>query len=139
MLELLRRSQSVAKFFCSNFGFLQKKSFCTDKDILFSLFMSFSKRKKKGHQSERSTNILVFCWLRVVNKGVASRTTAAYGFRREIKTPVFGGRKNAGLHKKSVQKWQKKYCIFCTSREHCCLVLFACFNLCSLVLNDFER
>ena len=28
---------------------------------------------------------------------------------------------------------------FCTFREPCCLVLFASFNLCFLVLNDFEH
>ena len=47
MPQLLRRSRSVATIFCSIFDFLQKKSLCTGKGILFSLFMSFSKKKKK--------------------------------------------------------------------------------------------
>ena len=106
MPELLRRSQSVATFFSSNFGCLKekKKGLCTGKGILLSLFMKFFK-KKKGHWSKRSAYILVFYWLHAVNKGLAPQTAAAHGFQREIKTPVFSGRKNAGLRKNSEQKF----------------------------------
>ena len=102
----------MATIFCSNFGFLQQKDLCADKGILFSLFMFSKKKKKKGHQSERSTNILVFYWLCAVNKGVALQTEAAYGFRQEIKIPVFGKRKNVELRNNSVQKCRKKFRTF---------------------------
>ena len=88
MPELLRRSQSVATIFCSNFGFLRKK--------------------KKGRRSERSATILVFYWLCAVNNAVAPQTSAAYSFWREIKTSVFGGEKNAEFRKNSVWKCRKK-------------------------------
>ena len=87
--------------------FMLAKTFCSP-----FLCCSPKKKQKKGHRSKRSANILVFYWLRAVNKGVAPRTAAAYGFRREIKMPAFGGRKNAGLCKNSVRKCWKKFRTF---------------------------
>ena len=52
--------------------------------------------QKKGHRSERSANILVFYWLRAVNKGMAPRIATAYSFQREIKKAGFWLEKKRG-------------------------------------------
>ena len=59
-----------------------------------------------------SANNLVFYWICAVNKSVAPQTAAAYGFRWEIKTPVFGARKNAGLRKNSRRGCDQNWCQF---------------------------
>ena len=41
-------------------------------------------------------------------------TAAVYDFWQETKTPVFGGRKNATIHKISVQKCWKNFALFLT-------------------------
>ena len=104
----------MATIFCSNFGFLQKKKKSLHWQRHFILpFYVVLKKKKNGHWSERSANNLVFYWICAVNKGVAPQTAAVYGFRQEIKMPVFGARKNAGRRKNSVQKSWKKFRTFC--------------------------
>ena len=55
--------------------------------------------------------------------------------RREIKTPVFGGRKNAGLRKNSV------FALFCAYREHCLPVhlLFVWYLVVSLSVPSVRK
>ena len=60
---------------CENAGALEAFS---------AQILGFSKKKKErkkiGHWSERSANMLVFYWLPAVNKGLVLQTAAAYGF-----------------------------------------------------------
>ena len=86
MPELLRRSRSEATVFCSNFGFLQKKIFFGLAKAFYSPFLCRSpkeKKKKKGCRSERSANILVFYWLRTVNKGAVNRSCLWFSARNK--------------------------------------------------------
>ena len=112
---LLRRSRSVATIFCSILAFSPQKK--KKKRSLrwhrhFILPFGVVLQKKKGHPSERSTNILVFYWLHAVNNGVMPRSAATYRFLRETISLVFGGRKNAGLCKISARKCRKNFCTF---------------------------
>ena len=87
----------------------KKKGHHADRDIFFSNFILISKKKKKWFFV---WILQVFYALRAAYESEAPWTAAVYGFWRETKTPVFGGRKNAGIRKISVQKCRKKICTF---------------------------
>ena len=94
--------------FLLKFWLSPKKKVLALAKAFYSLLLCHSPKKENGHRSERSTNNLVFYWIHAVHKEMVPQTTAAYGFRREIKTLVFGTRKNAGLSTNSVHT----FCIF---------------------------
>ena len=77
----------------------------------FTLILCWSPQRK---QKKRS-----FVWILQLFSAICATyqseapwTAAVYGFWRETKTPVFGGRKNAKIPKISVRKCRKKFRTF---------------------------
>ena len=75
----------------------------------FSLILCWSPKKKK-----KKVLCLISATFLPTYQSEAPWIAAVYGFWRETKTPVFGGRKNVGIRKISVRKCRKKFRIFRT-------------------------
>ena len=88
----------------------KKKKVITPMEASFSPILCWSPKKKRS-----------FVWVLQLFSAIFATyqsetpwTAAVYGFWRETKTPVFGGRKNAGIRKISVRKCRKKFRTFRT-------------------------
>ena len=88
----------------------RKKGHHADGGIFFSDFMLISKKKNRCFVWV----LQLFSAISATYQSEAPWTAAVYGFWWETKTPIFGGRKNAGIRKISVRKCRKKFRTFCT-------------------------